>query len=155
MRAVYSGGDNVYRALFAVDPRAWVNKQVGYTGHWEMKWGEGDQVKPIGDFMSFGSYGILSSKSVVERFLKFAPGNIVNRILVGSEEYALLKPRNHPVDGSNLEHIFIMFRGGDYGYKSLLVTQLVKDEWEGLGLTGAVFEQVAEMDDTRFIPVQA
>ena len=106
---------------------------------------------PLGDKIMFHGSNIASKAKTIRSLKKFAPNNIVNPIVIDGrdDEYALLQPKNHGIDDSGLEHVFMMFSK----YKRLLVTQAFKDEWESRGLTGAEFTFVTEMDNSRFIDI--
>lgn len=118
----------------------------------ESKWGESSLDKPLGDWITYSCYGLASKVEIIASLRKFAPNNIINPLVIDgrSDVFALLQPKNHGLNDTGLEHLFIMFSK----YKGLLVTQLFKDEWERRGLTGAEFTLVTEMDDDRFIAVQ-
>lgn len=117
----------------------------------KMKWAADAGGKMVADFIMFPKSGLASSDAVIAKLRRFAPANPVSKIVIDGDDsgYAFLSPKNHSQEDMLIEHIFMMFEK----YKSLLVSQEFKDEWERQGLTGAVFEYVTEMDDSRFIQV--
>ncbi len=155
MKALWVGDENVFKNLRPKVPEKWGNETLEKQKRGEsldMKWAIDATDKSIADFIMFPGAGLASTKEIVNHFkMRFAPGNMVNSITLDGEEspYALLQPKNYTADAAGLEHIFMMFPL----YKNLLITQPVKDEWERRDLTGAVFQEVAEIDDERFIPV--
>ena len=152
MKAIWDGEDNVFKDLRPMEPSKWGNETLEKQKRGEpleMKWADDSSGKPRSDFVMFPSFGLCARSDIVEYFrARFAPTSVINKVFVSGEDcdLAFLKPKNYDSGDSNLEHIFMMF----WSFKSLLVTQVVKDEWERQGLTGAVFEYVTEMDDSRF-----
>ena len=156
MQGLFINDENPYAMLTALEPTIW-SKQETYDSikkgtTLDMKVLPGDENKPIGDFIMMGMSALVSRMEVIQLLNKFAPKNTINAIAINGVDgnFQFIAPENHKPSDSGIAHIFMMFSH----YKSLLVTQLVKDEWERLGLTGAVFNEVAEMDDERFIAVE-
>ena len=155
MKGLLVNDDNPYRNMVSQEPRVYAKLRLTdlYEGFvLKMKWAVDAADKPIGHFIMIPGSKLTSDIKTIQFFKKFAPNNTILKILIDGDDftYAALQPVFHAIDDNKLEHIFMMFSH----YKSLLVTQLVKDEWERLGLTGAVFKEVAEMDDERFIAVE-
>ena len=155
MKVLLINDNNPYKNLVASNPIKYANitlDEITRGVTLEMKWAVDSASKPIGDFIRVPGLKFACTHKTIEKLKKFAPDNTISQITIdgNAANFSVLQPKNHAIDDNKLEHIFMMFSQ----YKSLLVTQLVKDEWERLGLTGAVFKEVAEMEDERFIAVE-
>lgn len=154
MRGLFINDDNVFKNMAAEKPREYANlslEAIEQGAYFEMKWAADATDKPLGDFIMIPGFGLASSIQTIDKFRKFAPRNIVTKIQIDKEnsKFAVLQPKNRREDECELEHIFMMFPT----HKFMLVSQAFKDEWENLGLTGADFREVAQIEDSRFIPL--
>ncbi len=155
MKPVWSGDDTVYRNLRPLEPENWGSATLEKQRRGEpleMVWAGDSDGKPIGDFIVFPGAGLATNTNLLARLKRFAPSNVVNPIKVNGVDspFSLLNVSNHQPGDKQIPHIFMMFKQ----YKAMLVTQLFKEEWQRLGLTGAEFSELAELPDADFITVQ-
>lgn len=117
-----------------------------------MKWGYGSESKPNADMLHFPFFGIASITSTIRSLEKYSKSSPVLKFTVSGEnsEYSFIDLKNFQESGDLLDHVFMMYPK----YKGFLVTDKFKNEWESRGMTGAVFTQVAEMDDAQFLKLE-
>lgn len=154
MKPVWDGDDNVFKNIRPKEPEKWGGETLEKQKRGEpldMVWASDSEGKQVSDFIVFPGAGLASQMSLLKKLKKFAPTNQINSLLINGDAspYGLLQITNHQPGDKELPHIFMLFKQ----YKAMLVTKLFKDEWERLGLVGAVFTEVAQMDDEQFIPV--
>lgn len=154
IKPMWIGDDNVFKNMRPMEPEKWGSETLEKQRRVEpldMVWAIDSTDKPIGDFIMFPGAGLATTKSQISHFKRFAPLCLVNDLRLDGVDspYALLQITNHKLGDKELPHIFMMFKQ----YKVMLVTQIFKDEWNRLGLTGADFQEVTEIPDTNFIAV--
>lgn len=151
MKPIWHGHDNVFKDMRPMEPEKWGGETLEKQKRGEplsMVWASDASAKGISDFIMFPGAGLASTIVLLNQLKKFTPFNQINSILLdgNASPYGLLQITNHQLGDKGLPHIFMMFRQ----HKAMLVTELVKDEWQRLKLTGADFYEVAEMTDDDF-----
>jgi hypothetical protein len=154
MKAAWIGDDNVFKYLRPKEPEKWGGETLERQKRGEplnMVWASDSEGKNVSDFIMFPGAGLASQLNLLLQLKKYAPRSQINSILIDSDPspYGLLQVANYDRSDMQLPHIFMMFKQ----HKAMLVTELLKNEWDRRGLTGAAFVEVAEMDDDRFIKI--
>lgn len=141
-------GMNIYRAVFpVVASKLW--EVVGSGSDILAKWADGEESKPVGDFIKFPMYTFAGRRELVlEIAAKFAVGAAVQRLIIDGEdcEYMVLKPENYSASSAAMDHVFTQYPSR----RGLLVTQAFINFWRAGGFIGASINEVGEMPDQYF-----
>jgi hypothetical protein len=152
MSPIWNGDETVFREMRPLEPSKWAGETLQEQMRGDplkMIWAVDSARKPEGDLIVFPSAGVAAKQSLIHTIKRFAPNNAVNKIVIDGDDrkYGLLGVNNYASPENNMPHIFMMFAQ----YKKNLVTESFKSEWEKHRFTGAVFTQVTEIPNTRFI----
>jgi hypothetical protein len=147
-----AAGNCVYKNLRPSGYENWAKQselQIAQGKSLQMEWSANAKQKQIADFILFPMFGLASTLRTVQRFASYAPkAKVVACDVLGeTEKYAWIDPYNFKETERELDHLFMNFSR----HKALLATHVFKEQWESHSLTGAVFEEVQEMSDDRFI----
>ena len=141
-------GDNRYRHLFPVSASdLW--EKTGPEDVLNVRWGEGDQVLPIGDFIRISSPVFCGEGDLVRAIQnRFAPRAIVQKLLIEGEEdkFMLLRPFKQVDSVGRVDHLFTQVDG----LPGILASDVFREFWMNAGMSGLEFVEVGELPDARF-----